>query len=90
MISFNSIPINKFINKNLFKVKPVREDFDKFKSELIKLNNSINLKESEEHNKNLVRDFLINTFYSNKYVNTKGEPILLFILIKRLQVRQVF
>jgi hypothetical protein len=82
MISFNSIPINKFINKNLFKVKPVREDFDKFKLELIKLNNSINIKESEEHNKNLVRDFLLNTFYSYKYVNTKGRTDLTIHLDK--------
>ncbi|MCH7962990.1 MAG: Eco57I restriction-modification methylase domain-containing protein [Bacteroidetes bacterium] len=76
MIKLNNLTLKKSINKAYLKVKPVREDFEKFKEELKKLLTLINDKESEEHNKNFVRDFLINTFYSDKYVNTSGRTDL--------------
>jgi len=76
MIELNTIPLKKSINKAYLKVKPVREDFEKLKEELQKLLTLINDKESEEHNKNFVRDFLKNTFYSKKFVNTKGRTDL--------------
>lgn len=76
MIELNTIPLKKSINTAYFKIKPVRNDFENFKDQLFKLLSLINNKESEDHNKNFVRDFLINTFYSDKYVNTSGKTDL--------------
>ncbi|QQS37799.1 MAG: Eco57I restriction-modification methylase domain-containing protein [Ignavibacteriales bacterium] len=76
MIELNLIQLKKSINKSYLKIKPVRDDFNKFKNELQKLLSLINDRESEEHNKNFVRDFLLNTFYARKYVNTKGRTDL--------------
>src|SRR3990172_5309089 len=76
MLELNLIPLKKSINKAYLKVKPVREDFENFKDQLFKFISLINDTESEEHNKNFLRDFLINTFYSDKYVNTKGRTDL--------------
>jgi adenine-specific DNA-methyltransferase len=82
MIKFVSVPLKKSINKSYLKVKPFREDFENFKSQLAKLLSLINEKESEEHNKNFIRDFLKNTFYSQKEVNTKGKTDLAIHLDK--------
>ena len=82
MIELNLIPLKKSINKAYLKIKPVREDFEKFRKELQKLLSVINEKESEEHNKNLIRDFFNNTFYSDNYVNTIGKKDLVIHLIK--------
>jgi len=76
MLELNLIPLKKSINKAYLKVKPVREDFENFKDQLFKFISLINDTESEEHNKNFIRDFLVNTFYSDKYVNTKGKTDL--------------
>ncbi|HKI79148.1 MAG TPA: hypothetical protein VKA26_11460, partial [Ignavibacteriaceae bacterium] len=76
MVQFISIPLKKSINKSYLKVKPFREDFDLFKNKLTHLLSKINKEESEEHNKNYVRDFLKNTFYGGKEVNTKGRTDL--------------
>src|SRR3972149_7954324 len=82
MIELLPVPIKKSINKAYLKIKPVREDFENFRKELQKLLSLINEKESEEHNKNFVRDFLINAFYSEKSVNTKGRTDLAIHLDK--------
>ena len=76
MIELNLIPLKRSINKAYLRVKPVREDLENFKDQLFKLLSQINEKESEEHNKNLIRGFLNNTFYQDKYVNTKGRTDL--------------
>ena len=76
MTRLNNLTLKKSVNKAYLKIKPVRKDFEKFKDQLLKLLSLINKKESEEHNKNFVRDFLINTFYSDKYVNTSGRTDL--------------
>jgi len=83
MIKLNLIKINKSINKAYLKIKPVRTEFENFKNQLSELLKLINKKEGEEHNKNLIRDFLINTFYSDKYVNTKGKTDLAIHLGKK-------
>ena len=62
------------------KVKPVREDFDNFKDELNNLLLNINKSEGEEHNKKHIIKFFENTFYNNKYVNTKGKTDLVIHL----------
>ena len=64
----------KALNKAYLKVKPVRSEIEGFKSNLIKLLEQVNHAESEEFNKNVLADFLKNTFYSpNYFINTKGR-----------------
>jgi hypothetical protein len=77
-----SISPFKAINKAYYKIKPNRSDFNNFKTQLIKLIDSINEKESEEHNKNLISDFLKNSFYKDYYVNTKDRTDLAVYLGK--------
>jgi hypothetical protein len=62
------------LNKAFLKVKPIRENIETFKTNLIKLLNQINEAESEEFHKNLVADFLKNTYYSpSHFINTQGR-----------------
>ena len=64
----------KALNKAFLKVKPNRNDIEKFKANLIKLLDQINEKESEEFHKNIISEFLKATYYSNlHYINTKGR-----------------
>lgn len=64
----------KSLNKAWLNVKPIRNDINKFKKNLITLLDSINEKESEEFHKNLFRDFLQNTYYApHHFINTKGR-----------------
>ena len=51
MIIFNNLTLKKSVNKSYLKIKPVRNDFENFKDQLLKLLSLINKKESEEHNK---------------------------------------
>lgn len=74
MSAIKVINPRKALNKAFLKVKPNRNEIEKFKSNLIHLLDQINEKESEEFHKNLVADFLKNTYYSlNHFVNTKGR-----------------
>lgn len=60
------------LNKAFLKVKVSRSDIEQFKANLINLLDQINEKESEEFHKNLMADFLKNTYYSpNYFINTK-------------------
>jgi hypothetical protein len=62
------------LNKAFLKIKPNRTHIESFKTNLIKILDSINEKESEEFHKNLVIDFLKKTYYDPNYsVNTKGR-----------------
>lgn len=64
----------KALNKAFLKIKPNRTHIESFKTNLIKILDSINEKESEEFHKNLVIDFLKKTYYDPTYsVNTKGR-----------------
>ena len=64
----------KALNKALLKVKPKRTEIELFKTNLISLLDSIREDESEEFHKNLVIDFLKNTWYKDRhFVNTKGR-----------------
>ncbi|MGB8686558.1 MAG: hypothetical protein WCD53_04370, partial [Microcoleus sp.] len=70
----NKIPPIKALNKAFLKVKPHRDDFEKFKHNLIRLIDNINEAESEEFHKNLVAQFLRETYYgANHFINTKGR-----------------
>lgn len=62
------------LNKAFLKVKPNRDDIEVFKTNLITLLDRINDNESEEFHKNLVSDFLKDTYYKQKhFINTKGR-----------------
>ncbi len=64
----------KSLNKAFLKIKPNRTDIERFKNNLIKLIDRINEAESEEFHKNLVSDFLKDTYYKQNYfINTKGR-----------------
>lgn len=64
----------KALNKAFLKVKPNRTEIECFKTNLIELLDRINDKESEEFHKNLVSDFLKDTYYKqNHFINTKGR-----------------
>ncbi len=64
----------KALNKAFLKIKPNRIGIELFKQNLILLLDSIKEKESEEFHKNLISDFLKNTYYSpNHFINTKGR-----------------
>ena len=64
----------KALNKAFLKIKPNRTGIELFKQNLILLLDSIKEKESEEFHKNLISDFLKNTYYSpNHFINTKGR-----------------
>jgi hypothetical protein len=64
----------KALNKAFLKVKPNRNEIERFKANLITLLDRTNDTESEEFHKNLVIDFLKKTYYDpNHFINTKGR-----------------
>ncbi len=64
----------KALNKAFLKIKPNRTEIEVFKTNLIQVLDSCNDKESEEFHKNLVSDFLKNTYYSPiHFINTKNR-----------------
>lgn len=64
----------KAINKAFLKIKPNRTEIESFKTNLIDLLDRTNDTESEEFHKNLVSDFLKDTYYKNyHFINTKGR-----------------
>ncbi len=73
-MSNHLIQPRKALNKAFLKIKPNRTAIEIFKSNLIQVLDSCNDKESEEFHKNLVSDFLKNTYYSpNHFINTKNR-----------------
>ncbi|MCX5964277.1 MAG: Eco57I restriction-modification methylase domain-containing protein [Cyanobacteria bacterium] len=72
----NKLLIRKSLNKAFGKVKPDRESFEAFTTNLRRLleQTETNKTESEEFHKNLISDFLKNTYYSPSYfINTRGR-----------------
>jgi len=64
----------KALNKAFLKASPNKTEIESFKSNLIVLLNRINDAESEEFHKNLVSDFLKDTYYKHgHFINTKGR-----------------
>ncbi|MCD6337452.1 MAG: hypothetical protein J7M01_04390 [Candidatus Marinimicrobia bacterium] len=67
----------KALKKAYLKIKPHRDEIEDFKKYLLQLIDNINEAESEEHHKNLVRDFLKATYYKQDYfINTKDRKDL--------------
>ena len=64
-------PLNlkKSLNKAWLRTKPVRSEIEKFKANLIDLidHSNQNLSQHEEFHKNLIRDFLKETYYGSDY-----------------------
>ncbi len=70
----NKLHPRQSLNKAFLKVKPNRENIEKFKTNLIRLIDQTNETESEEFHKNLISYFLKNTYYGLDYsINTKGR-----------------
>lgn len=68
---------NQALNKAFRKVKPSHIEYDNFCNNLRSLLDQTNDLESEEFHKNLVIEFLKQTYYSPDYaVNTKGRADL--------------
>ncbi|PKN53529.1 MAG: type II restriction endonuclease [Deltaproteobacteria bacterium HGW-Deltaproteobacteria-13] len=73
-MKLNILTPRQALNKAFLKVKPNRNDIECFKSNFIKLINHINEAESEEFHKNIISDFLKDTYYKeNHFINTKGR-----------------
>ena len=67
----------KALNKAYLKLKPDREKIDLFKTNLIQLLDRIDDIESEEYHKNLISDFLKDTYYKeDHFINTKERADL--------------
>lgn len=65
------------LNKAFLKTRPNRTQIETFKKNILDLLDNINEHEGEEHNKNIVSEFLKKTWYSpNHYLNTKGRADL--------------
>lgn len=64
----------KALNKAFLKVKPNRSEIEAFKLNLMSVLDRMNDNESEEFHKNLISDFLKDTYYKkNHFINTKGR-----------------
>jgi hypothetical protein len=65
------------LNKAYLKVKPNRLQIETFKNNIVNLFAQIKETESEEFHKNIISEFLKNTYYSpSNYINTKGRSDL--------------
>ena len=73
-MKLNELKPRMALNKAFLKVKPNRNEIESFKENLIQLIDRTNDTESEEFHKNLVSDFLKDTYYKqNHFINTKGR-----------------
>jgi hypothetical protein len=76
-MEINILNLRKSINKAYLKVKPNRTQIETFKKNITNLFDQIKESESEEFHKNIISEFLKNTYYSpNNYINTKGRSDL--------------
>lgn len=77
MMDLNVLRPRQALNKAYLKLKPTRSEIEVFKTELIKLIDQSNDIESEEFHKNLVSNFLKNTYYKeDHFINTKDTKDL--------------
>lgn len=71
------LPPAKALSKAYLKQSIKRDQIELFKTNLARLFDRINEKESEEHLKNIVADFLKDTWYKNSFeINTKERADL--------------
>ena len=70
----NKIKPRQALNKAFLRIKPIRNEFEMFKMNLITLLNPIDENEREEFHKNILTDFLNNTYYGSDYlINIKAS-----------------
>jgi type II restriction/modification system DNA methylase subunit YeeA len=70
----NKIQPRQALNKGFLRIKPIRNEFEIFKRNLITLINQIDENEREEFHKNILTDFLKNTYYGADYlINIKAS-----------------
>jgi hypothetical protein len=68
----NKRELKQALNRVYLKIKPDTETIQVFKANLARLLEQCDSKKSEEFNKNLLIDFLKNTYYTDRYfINTK-------------------
>lgn len=85
-LKLSRITPKKALNKAFLKVRPLRSEMDLFKLNLITLLDKVKNEESEEHQKNNIRDFLLNTYYrATNEINTKGRQDLVIHTDKTAQ-----
>jgi hypothetical protein len=73
-MEINLLNLRNSINKAYLKVKPNRTQIEAFKKNITNLFDQIKESESEEFHKNIISEFLKNTYYSpTYYINTKGR-----------------
>jgi hypothetical protein len=73
----NLLNLRNSINKAFLKVRLNRTCIESFKKNISGLLDQINESESEEFHKNIISEFLKNTYYSpGHYINTKGRADL--------------
>ena len=59
----NILNIRKSLNKAFLKVKPNRTQIETFKKNIVNLFDRIDESESEEFHKNIISEFIKNTYY---------------------------
>ena len=70
----NKIKPRQALSKTFLRIKPIRNEFEIFKRNLITLINQIDENEREEFHKNILTDFLKNTYYGADYlINIKAS-----------------
>jgi len=72
----NPVPLSlrRSINKAYLKIKPYRPEIEAFKKNMIRMMDRIDTSESEEFHKNVLSEFLRDTYYSpDYYINTHGR-----------------
>jgi hypothetical protein len=73
-MNLNLLTPRKALNKAFLKIKPTRNEIEHFKINFIKILDRLNEAESEEFHKNIVSEFLKDTYYrENFFINTKGR-----------------
>ena len=73
-MEINLLNLRNSINKAFLKVKPNRTQIEAFKKNITNLFDQIKESESEEFHKNIISEFLKNTYYSPiNYINTKSR-----------------
>ena len=70
----NKIKPRQALSKAFLRIKPIRNEFEMFKRNLITLLDQIDENEREEFHKNILTDFLKNTYYGADYlINIKAS-----------------
>jgi hypothetical protein len=73
-MEINLLNLRNSINKAYLKVKPNRTQIETFKKNITNLFDQVKESETEEFHKNIISEFLKNTYYSpTHYINTKGR-----------------